>query len=196
MITKLFKTPNPIKEFAKKVKRQSLPSKIGTVDKRRSTTICDSDMLDEDFLAKLRSIPDADESGMSVETLQVPTHLCHSCKEGKNSQRLIMCRECDIMFHPSCVRLLDNTTAEVIEYSKCPGCNMQMRISEIMFVYAENCETSHIDILKNDMTIKELEEQLEQVQKEVMFYKSNVNQLSRQRDVSKRIMATLVTMIS
>jgi hypothetical protein len=183
-MNKLFKTPTPVKEFAKKIKRKS--------DKRRSTTICDSVVLDDDFLERLRSIPDAEKSTQHTNYVK-----CHSCHINKVNQKLMVCGECGDMFHPSCVvGFLDTNSNEVIKNTKCPKCNVNLGTSEMMFVYAETCTASQFDILKNDNRIRELEQQLEHVQKEVMLCKTNINKVSQQREISKRIMATVVTMIS
>lgn len=178
-MNKIFKTPAPLKEFAKKIKRQSLMSSSQVINKRRSTTVCESVTLDDEFLAKLRSIPDA--------------NVCYKCHEYKETQKLMLCR-CQQTFHPSCiVDSCDANVNEIIKTTVCPLCGLNLDISELMFVYAENCITSNKDILKNDSRIRELERQLELIQKEYTICKSSITKISQQRDISKKIWTTAVS---
>lgn len=189
-MNKMFKTPAPFKELTKKMKRQSL-----LLAKRRSTTVCGSVTLDEDFLAKLRSIPDAQESNDSTANKGL---VCNKCNKNKPNENVMICH-CQHIFHPSCVvddEKFMNIANEIINNTKCPKCESHLETSEMMFIYAETCTTSNKEIIKNDNIIKELERQLEQVQKEFTLCKTGITRLSQQRDISKRIMATVVTMIS
>lgn len=189
-MNKMFKTPSPFKDFAKKLKRQSLLTSRDNT-KKRSTTMCDSVVMDEDFLAKLRSIPDSNEKQNSV--------VCNQCNDTKENKKIFMCR-CSHTFHTSCVSeqfydLYENVN-EIINNTKCPSCGIRFDVSDLMYVYSDKCATSSFDSLKNEDRISDLEKQLEQVQKEFTLCKSSISRLAQQREISKKIMTNIVTMIS
>ena len=187
----MFKTISPLKDFAKKVKRQSLMLSRSNVDKR-STTIGDSVVLDEDFLAKLRSIPDDDADKCIVSN----KFMCFECKENRENEKIGI-YSCLHVFHPSCLvhnLLLHKNVNEIIESTKCPICDIQLDVSDMMFIYADMCTKVNTDIQKNEYRIEELKNQIGNIQTEFALINNNINKVSKQREISKGIMATVVTM--
>jgi hypothetical protein len=186
-MNKMFKTP--FKDFAKKLKRQSLITSRDST-KKRPSTMCDSVVMDEDFLAKLRSIPDANEQKSVV---------CNQCNETADDKKILMCR-CNFTFHTSCVSKnyqgqYDNVS-DIINNTKCPNCEVRFDVSDLMYIYSDKCTTSHLDNTQNEGQIFDLQKQIEHVQKELTLCKTSVTRLTQQRDISKRIMTNIVTMIS
>lgn len=167
---KLFKTPNVFKRMS----RHSLDGEsLRTA--RRSTNVLD-----------MWSIPDEDNT---------PIGLCCQCEEKKEYEKIIICR-CQHMFHSSCVYNVLDCSSDIIKNTKCPNCGINLDISDMMMIYADICTRSNNEIIKNDVRIQEVEKRIEQFQKEFILCKKSVNQISQQRDTSKRIISNVVAMIS
>lgn len=179
----MFKTPAPFKDFAKKIKRQSL-----LYDKRRSMNVA----LDADFLQKLKSIPDPGVD-IDCQTDIQPTETTR-CVE---KQLVCKCGH-KIRSTRAALNLETNSANAVIlsDSNKCSECGVPYDVADLMFIYGSVCKESFDEI--NDVTnrISELEKQLEDVQREFTFCRSTISKVSQQRDISKRIMATVVTMMS
>lgn len=180
-MNKLF---NPLKEFAKKVKRQSLMLSKGNVDTRRST-ICDSTVLEDNT--------------QDNSSHKSPKFVCCKCKEEKENEKFIICH-CQHVFHSSCgvysCEGVELNINDIIKRTKCPNCGINVDISDMMLMYSDICMRSNTEILKNDYRIQELEKQIGYIQKEFSLCQNSINRVTQHREISKRIMATIVSMIS
>lgn len=135
------------------------------------------------------------------EDLAFNCGLCKIQKQGKNDNFIVL--SCNHIFHVCC--LTENHFTDIMEWSiidqeyfrtrKCTTCFKQLETEELMFLHSKFLAGTKERLSSHDISIENLENRLKVLKEELRTCYEYKHKLEREREKSKQIVATLMTMM-
>jgi hypothetical protein len=127
--------------------------------------------------------------------------VCKIQKQGKNDNFIVL--SCNHIFHVCC--LTENHFTDIMEWSiidqeyfrtrKCTTCFKQLETEELMFLHSKFLAGTKDRLSSHDISIENLENRLKVLKEELRTCYEYKHKLEREREKSKQIVATLMTMM-
>jgi hypothetical protein len=156
---------------------------------------------DENNISRENNTARENNISISQRKEQLSCSICRIQRQGKNDNYIVL--SCNHIFHVCC--LTENHFVDIMDYNiidqeyfrtrKCPTCFKALETEELMFLHSKFLTGTKERMTNHDLAIESLENRLKVLKEELRTCYDYKHKLEREREKSKQIVTTLMTMM-